>query len=252
MVNPGKRMNILQALLSLRHGPGAAILPPEITRIHMDFAMRWNDGHFGPRYDILVIQSSGRALPYAIFRYDLRDSVIQIGLNAKLDARCRKFWRECLPRLKFHNPAIPMLVNRSTNNEGPATLSIYFRQSDTDTPRTPSEILRTMLPLARQPHSSTENEHPAPPPEEGEHVVTLDMKNVHSDMILSEFLAKTGAVLVTPTPEEQSEMRQVKDRDERGNYDRAIMKKYIDDKRHEERMMAIARQEADAIKAANT
>ncbi|KAI0161344.1 CI-B8 domain-containing protein [Xylariaceae sp. FL1272] len=212
MVNPGKRMNILQALLSLRHGPGAAILPPEVTRIHMDFAMRWNEGHFGPR----------------------------------------KFWRECLPRLKFYNPAVPMLVNRSTNNEGPATLSIYFRQPDSEAPRTPSEILKTMLPLARQPHSSTANEHPAPPPEEGEHVVTIDMKNVHSDSILSDFLAKTGAVLVNPTPDEQSEMRQVKERNERGNYDRAIMKKYIDDKRHEERMIAIARQEADAIKAANT
>ncbi|KAI3323749.1 CI-B8 domain-containing protein [Xylariaceae sp. AK1471] len=210
MVNPGKRMNILQALLQLRHGPGAAILPPEITRIHMDFAMKWNDGHFGPR----------------------------------------KFWRTCLPRLKYWNPAIPMLVNRFENQAAPATMSIYFRQASSDSAST-TEAVRNMLPLAQQPHSSTTNEHPAPPPEEGERVVTIDMKNVHSDTILSEFLAKTGATLVQPTPDEQAEMRQVEERVERGAVDRAIVKKYIDDKRREERMLALARQEAEAIKAAN-
>ncbi|KAI1364974.1 CI-B8 domain-containing protein [Xylaria arbuscula] len=210
MVNPGKRMNILQAMLSLRHGPGAAILPPEVTKIHMDFAMKWNDGHFGPR----------------------------------------RFWRECLPRLKFWNPAIPMLVNRSTNQAGPATMSIYFRQTSAE-PISTAEVVRNMLPLAQQPHSSVSNEHPAPPPEEGERVVTIDMKNVHSDDILGAFLAKTGATVVNPSPDELVEMNQVEERKERGAIDRAIVKKYIEDKRSNERMMALAKQEAEAIKAAN-
>ncbi|KAJ3566043.1 hypothetical protein NPX13_g7277 [Xylaria arbuscula] len=210
MVNPGKRMNILQAILSLRHGPGAAILPPEVTKIHMDFAMKWNDGHFGPR----------------------------------------RFWRECLPRLKFWNPAIPMLVNRSTNQAGPATMSIYFRQTSAE-PISTAEVVRNMLPLAQQPHSSVSNEHPAPPPEEGERVVTIDMKNVHSDDILGAFLAKTGATVVNPSPDELVEMNQVEERKERGAIDRAIVKKYIEDKRSNERMMALAKQEAEAIKAAN-
>ncbi|KAI0532226.1 mitochondrial ribosomal protein L51 [Xylaria digitata] len=213
MVNPGKRMHILQAkLLNLRHGPGAAILPPEITRIHMDFAVRWNDGHFGPR----------------------------------------KFWRICLPRLKYWNPAVPMLVNRSEDQSSPATMSIYFRQTSSPSdPASTVEAVRNMLPLAQQPHSSITNEHPAPPPEENERVVTIDMKNVHSDAILTEFLAKTGATVVHPTPDEQVEMRQVEERAERGAIDRTIVKKFIDDKRREERMLALAKQEAEAIKAAN-
>ncbi|KAI1753748.1 CI-B8 domain-containing protein [Xylaria castorea] len=212
MVNPGKRMNILHALLALRHGPGAAILPPEITRIHMDFALKWNDGHLGPR----------------------------------------KFWKICLPRLKYWNPAIPLLINRSDNQAGPATMSIYFRQaSESSDPVSTTEAVRNMLPLAQQPHSSTTNEHPAPPPEEGERVVTIDMKNVHSDIILSEFMAKTGATLVHPTPNEEVEMRQVEERVERGAVDRAIVKRFIDDKRREERILAVAKQEAEAIKAAN-
>ncbi|KAI0131255.1 CI-B8 domain-containing protein [Daldinia grandis] len=198
--------------MSLRHGPGAAILPPEITRIHMDFAMKWNDGHLGPR----------------------------------------KFWKTCLPRLKFWNPAIPMLVNRTSDQSAPAKMSIYFRQASlgSDIPSALTTKL-SELPLARQPQSSTSNAHPAPEPEEGERVVTIDMKNVHSDVILDEFMAKTGATLIHPTPDEQVEMRQMEELGEKAAIDRAIMKKYIDDIKREERILAIARQEADAIKMAN-
>ncbi|RYP89374.1 hypothetical protein DL770_004436 [Monosporascus sp. CRB-9-2] len=202
--------NELLQLLALRHGQGAAILPPEITRIHMDFALKWNEGHFGPR----------------------------------------KFWKTCLPRLKFWNPAIPMLVNRSENQSGPATMSIYFRQTATGAGLV-AAAARNMVPLAQQPHSSTTGECPAPAPEEGERVVTIDMKNRHSEAIYDEFMQKTGATVVTPTPDEQVEMQQIEELREKAAVDRAIMKKYIDDKRREERMLAQARQEAEAIRMAN-
>ncbi|EMR66447.1 putative 50s ribosomal protein mrp49 protein [Eutypa lata UCREL1] len=187
----------------------------------MDFALKWNDGHFGPR----------------------------------------KFWKTCLPRLKFWNPAIPMLVNRSENQAGPATMSIYFRQSaavaaaagaaaTTQGGKTTTAAMMA-TPLAQQPHSSTTGECPAPAPGEGERVVTIDMKNRHSDAILEEFMEKTGATVMAPTPDEEVEMRQVEELTERAVFDRAIMKKYIDDKRREERMLAQARQEAEAIRLAN-
>ncbi|KAJ2971688.1 hypothetical protein NUW58_g9346 [Xylaria curta] len=131
-------------------------------------------------------------------------------------------------------------------------MSIYFRQtSSSSDPTSTTEAVRNMLPLAQQPHSSIKNEHPAPPPEEGERIVTIDMKNVHSDAILSEFIAKTGATVVNPSPDELVEMRQVEELEERAAVDRAIVKRYIDDKRREERMSALAKQEAEAIKAAN-
>ncbi|KAI1210605.1 CI-B8 domain-containing protein [Annulohypoxylon truncatum] len=212
MVNPGKRMHILQELLAIRHGPGAAILPPEITRIHLDFAKRWNNGHFGPR----------------------------------------KFWRDCLPRLKFWNPAVPMLVNRTEDQTAPAKMSIYFRQAALDSNK-PSVLVSKFntLPLAQQPRSSITNEYPAPEPEEGERVVTIDMKEVHSDAILEEFLAKTGATKVEPTADELAEMAQVERRHREAAFDRSINKKYIDAQKLEERMLAMARQEAEAIKMAN-
>jgi len=147
-----------------------------------------------------------------------------------------------------------MLVNRSKNQSGPAVMSIYFRQASSSDPAGSPVIaaLQNTLPLAQQPHSSTENEFPAPEPAEDETVVKIDMKHVKSDAILTEFLAKTGATPVKPTPDEEVEMRQVEEREERGTFDRAIMKKWLDEKRHKERMHQLALKEAEAIKASNS
>ena len=48
-----QRMRKLQTrLLAIRLGSGALVLPKEVKRIHMRFAVNWNDGHLGPRYII--------------------------------------------------------------------------------------------------------------------------------------------------------------------------------------------------------
>jgi len=73
-------------LLDIRLGPGAAILQTPPARLHLTFARKINDGHMGPR----------------------------------------KFWHTYLPRLKYHNPAVPMTVERTDDQEGPATLSVHF------------------------------------------------------------------------------------------------------------------------------
>lgn len=173
-----------------------------------------------------------------------------------------------MPRLKYWNPAVPMIVNRSDKQEGPATMSIYFRQPVEETTSTSSTSSSTTssatsapkktvlsglstLPLAQQPRSSVSGEFPAPPAGEGEHVVTIDMKNVHSDRILEAFLAKTGARLVRPTADEEVEMRQVAERVEKGDADRIIVKAFEDDKRKKQAMIEKIKQEADAIKASN-
>ncbi|TVY49597.1 hypothetical protein LOCC1_G000352 [Lachnellula occidentalis] len=86
MVNIAQRMTRLNELLRLRVGGGAAILPPEVTRLHMDFVMTYDDGHKGPR----------------------------------------NFWRNDLRRLKYYNPAIPMTVSRTENPDDPALMTIHF------------------------------------------------------------------------------------------------------------------------------
>lgn len=51
MSSLSQRMRKLQTkLLAIRLGPGAVVLPKEVTRIHMRFAPKINQGHMGPRY----------------------------------------------------------------------------------------------------------------------------------------------------------------------------------------------------------
>jgi len=151
----------------------------------------------------------------------------------------RKFWREALPRLKYWNPQIPMIVNRHKDQSAPATLSIYFRKPGaTITKGTPT------------PPSATDGSSKAPPPSEGESVVTIDMKNRHSDVILQEFLEKTKAQLLKPTPQDEQELLDAKQREEQGAIDRERNRKRLEEEKREKALMAAAQAEAAAIRAA--
>ncbi|PSR93652.1 hypothetical protein BD289DRAFT_480965 [Coniella lustricola] len=230
----GRRMNKLKSLISVRHGPGAAILPINITKIHLEFAHKWDGGHYGSR----------------------------------------KFWKDHLPRLKFHNPAVPMIVNRVRDQTSAATLTIYTTSpqsspsssdsSQTTTPKTTAPT-QPPSPASRGPikkpipltdawthiASSTEGEAPAPPPAAGESIITINMKNVESHDILKQFLERTGAVEVVPTEEEAAEMRRLNDLEKQSEVDRAVQKAYRDNIQREKKMLERARQEANALKAEN-
>lgn len=119
-------------------------------------------------------------------------------------------------------------------------MSIYFRQGQVDATK----------PGKYQEPSSTEGLSKAPVPDADEKVVTIEMKNQHSDLILKEFLDKTGAVPVVPTPQEETEMQEVEERKERSAIDREAMRKFITKQKREAAMMAQARNEAAALKAA--
>ncbi|KAG0128927.1 putative 50S ribosomal protein Mrp49 [Tuber indicum] len=94
MVSMKIRMFHLRSRLALiRAGTGAAILPPEVRKLGLTFAMKNTDGHMGPR----------------------------------------KFWRNYLPRLKYHNPNVDMQVHRDRESGGDATLVIEFDGGKTET-----------------------------------------------------------------------------------------------------------------------
>jgi large subunit ribosomal protein MRP49 len=203
-------------LVSIRNGPGAAKLPSNVTKIHMEFARRLNDGHMGGR----------------------------------------KFWKENLPRLKYHNPEVPMIVNRTQEQTGPATLSIYMSG---DAPQQPAQIeghtgaapkrAVAITDAWRTIASSSTGTARAPPPAEGETVVTINMKNVRSAEILKQFLEKTGATEVEPTLEDQEEMARLLELQERAVHDKEVQKRYRETIQSEKRLLERARQEADALKA---
>ncbi|KAF7507727.1 hypothetical protein GJ744_010156 [Endocarpon pusillum] len=103
MVNITKRMHILKPkLLSVRNGPGAAILPQHETQ-----------SDSGTR-------SSRPSQPTLLrIRLDYPPG------NGPASKGARAFWRNHLRRLKYYNPALPITVNQNAQkgtegNPGPA------------------------------------------------------------------------------------------------------------------------------------
>ncbi|RFU80966.1 ribosomal mrp49 [Trichoderma arundinaceum] len=180
-------------LINIRCGPGAAVLPAEVTRIHMDFALRLKGGHMG----------------------------------------ARKFWKEYLPRLKYHNPSVPMIVNRHDQNQLPPTMTIYLRKPNSST-------AASSEPLA-QPSSSRTNLSKAQPPTADERVVHIDMTNKHSSHILEFFMAETRAVPLQPTNEEIAEMQSLETLRKNADVDRERVRQLRLEKKKEEDMLKRAR-----------
>ncbi|KFY74689.1 hypothetical protein V501_02765 [Pseudogymnoascus sp. VKM F-4519 (FW-2642)] len=182
MVGILRRMTKLRALLAIKLGPGAAVLPKNVTKLHMEFAKRMNDGHYGPR----------------------------------------KFWHSCLPRLKYHNPTVSMTLERTTNQEGPALMTVYF--DDATQPETPVAGTQT------EPTTSSQ-----------QRVVTINMKHRHESEILSQLLALTNAVPVEPTPEEVEQLQQLAAQQEVSERDSARHAIFNAEKKREKAILAQAR-----------
>ncbi|KAK6360253.1 hypothetical protein TWF730_006401 [Orbilia blumenaviensis] len=143
MPSPTSRMRWLRAkLYSVRNGTGAAILPPNISRIALSFNYKSNNGHMGPR----------------------------------------KFFRECLPRLKYHNPEVDMIVTRKDALEGPATLTIHFSDVPVD-----SKL-------------QFKKKQTAPVVRETTSTIDIDMLNRFPDDIMDELVQKTSATLYSEPP----------------------------------------------------
>jgi large subunit ribosomal protein MRP49 len=132
-----------------------------------------------------------------------------------------------------------MVVNRTRDQEGPATLTLYFRE--------PGASLQSDVP---QPSSSTEGLAKAPAPAEGERIVTIDMKNRRSEAILKEFLDKSGAVAVKTSPQDEVLIREIADREAQAAIDREVMRKRNEEIKREQRRLAQAQSEAAAIREA--
>ncbi|ATY66985.1 50S ribosomal Mrp49 [Cordyceps militaris] len=170
-------------LLNLRMGPGAAILPAEVSQIHMDFAMRTHNGHMG----------------------------------------AKKFWREYLPRLKYNNPAVPMIVNRHGQNDQAPTMTVYLRTAS-DGPAT------TATPRL-----------PPTPPASNERVVHIDMKDKHSTNILEQLIAQVGATPLRPTPELTAEWQSLEELRKTSNASRDRINAIKAEKEREATMLQQAR-----------
>ncbi|KDN65977.1 hypothetical protein CSUB01_00643 [Colletotrichum sublineola] len=225
MVRVGQRWHALRAI---RFGPGAATLPSNVTRIHMEFAKAATAGHVGPK-------SVHTPPPYQLSAPS--SATYRILRTADPFQTYRKFWREMLPRLKYYNPAVPMIVNRKSNIEGTAIMSVYF--SATGAPVDPST-------LPQPPSSAIDNSKAQPPLEGVERVVKIDMKNKHSQQILDQLLAETKAEAILPGPEDEIEMKAVEELRIKSEKDRQANLKIREEEKREKAMLARARAEASS------
>ncbi|OJJ49176.1 hypothetical protein ASPZODRAFT_91556 [Penicilliopsis zonata CBS 506.65] len=209
MVNIFKRIHKLRALLNVRIGPGAATLPssstatkdfPPITRLHLTYARKIYGGHQGARH----------------------------------------FWRECLPRLKYYNPGVSMSVKQTTEQDGPATLTIYFD----------GEVSKTSSSGGGAGGAGAETDGYAPAATSTEKTASINLKDLDYQEIWRRVQAVTGASAVPSKPEEEAEMARYKALRGKAQEDRARVASIRQTKRDQERMLLEARGEVERLRQA--
>lgn len=134
-----------------------------------------------------------------------------------------------------------MIVNRRQNNDNPPTLTIYLRKDDSTGAAGQENVALSF--------SSKTGEAKAPVPADGETTITIEMRNQHSSNILQQFIEKTGAVQVRPTPQEKQELDDLEERNRRWEVTKAKNLKISQAKLREKAALAQAKSEAAAFKA---
>lgn len=138
-------------------------------------------------------------------------------------AGARKFWRNALPRIKYHNPAIPMLVTRLKNQESPATLTLSFGGSSAL-----SFLARNRnSTLSTTPASSVQDQP------EIDHKEIMDVTNLHDSEILVRLTKLTNATLVLPTLEEEEQLQKLEVEKAKSRQDALVNAEYLGRKRRD-------------------
>ncbi|EEA23792.1 hypothetical protein TMatcc_006864 [Talaromyces marneffei ATCC 18224] len=205
MVNLLKRMRKLnQRLINVRIGTGAATLPslssplnnlPAVTRMHLTYGKIVGKGHIG----------------------------------------AQKFWRQCLSRLKYHNPAIQMSVNPYEGEEKQApALTIFFSG--------------TQPTKAQAYHDASIKDEFAPKPTETEKAVVLNLKDYNFEEIWQQVKELTGAVEVEATAEDKEAIEKFRQMTVKSEADRIRVAGIRQAKKDQERMLQEARGEVEKLR----
>ncbi|CAG7990111.1 unnamed protein product [Penicillium salamii] len=204
MVNLFKRLRKLQTILQTKVGTGAAIFPsiasatkefPAVTRLHLTYARKIDNGHMGARH----------------------------------------FWRNCLPRLKYHNPGVGMSVKQTDDQAGPAALTIYFAAEKAGS---------AAIALANE---RKVTDSLAPSPEANEQSVVLDLRNYTYKQIWDRVQLMTDAKVVNPTGEDVALQQKLDAITKKSGPDRERVNSIRQAKQDQERMLAMARGEVEKV-----
>src|SRR5271170_3073481 len=98
-----------------------------------------------------------------------------------------------------------MTINRTTDQKGPATMTIHFADPITAENTTPAVSTTTTNQSSSAPVAKSTPMTPT------ERTATINMKHRHESQILSQLLAITKAVPIEPTEEELEQIRELEE-----------------------------------------
>lgn len=147
-----------------------------------------------------------------------------------------KFWRQCLARLKYHNPAIQMSVKpyEGTEEKLAPALTIFFSG--------------TQPKKAQAYHDAALKDEFAPKPTEAEKAVVLNLKDYNFEEIWQQVKELTGAVEVAATPEDREQIEKFRQMVVKSESDRARVAGIRQAKKDQERMLQEARGEVEKLR----
>ena len=146
----------------------------------------------------------------------------------------RRFWRTCLPRLKYYNPAVGISVKQTDDQEKPPLLTIYFAQNK-DKASTPANVkMEDTL---------------APAPNESETVKTIDLRGQQVSEIWEKVKAATGAKELEASEADLKEIEENKKLDEKSEVDRQRVAAIRKARKDQEKMLQSAREEVERQRA---
>lgn len=125
-----------------------------------------------------------------------------------------------LPRLKYHNPTVDMNVDRTAQNDGPATLTVFFHSQSSSSPADTSE--------QTDPKAI---------------VKTIDMKNKTDKDIWSEFVTLAEAKDVQATGEDKLLLQELAEQEKASAADSGRMKEENRRIKRDKQMLEAARKD---------
>lgn len=127
----------------------------------------------------------------------------------------RKLWRNELIRLKYHNPAVPITIDRTAQQDDQAVLSIHFTEHDA--PQTSASETSSPAPIDSTTSTSTPSDAAATT-----RVETIDMTGKMNDEILAALISATKATVLDTSAADQSLLLDLRAQETRNAAARAL------------------------------
>lgn len=130
-----------------------------------------------------------------------------------------------------------MTVERTADQEGPASLTVFFASSTSAAPLNPAQSTSG---------DKTMSKDSAPV----ESTKSINMKHKHEDEILEELMSLTSGQVVRATPEEQALMKELEEQRKRSEADRVRQAGVLAAKKRQQEVLAAARASVGEVSGA--